>query len=419
MRGLITYLQNRLKKALQVPQSGEGHSRRDMGGREVDDTERVLLWRTSRQVLYGQGILQWSRVSQLARLWLVELGSNIGLPDEPPAEAPKEDRRLSKRLLSKFSGGGRHPVRLENGRLMWLNLDTPRQPEGYRIPEVEDQPPVTHQAILAALSVLETADNPVNVTKLRKAWQKIGRPDKPITEYMVSRTRAQAYPAEPEEDRKSHMEWLENFEEGRAELELEDLLMGQERSIEFVRALLRYYRPDFEQLSSEDQLALLERSWGFIKEINDSSAKLMACIEHDSPSMGLPTNSVKDRGKDVRAAVLRRVEGMSETQIGESLGHPPVPSEKHKGGNQRARKMADRGEDFMRAALGEDGWEKQVEAMKAEAEHYRSMREEQREQQREVENVLETVSTRFEDAGISEEQARQRLEQNTSRGESH
>lgn len=398
----MTYLRRRWRKA---PKSGEDLSRHNRSGSEVDDTKRLLSRRMSRQTLYNTGVLKWPRLPQLSRLWLTELSSNAGLPGESPAEPPKENRRASKTLTARFAGGGRYPVRLENGQLLWLSFDQPVSLEGYRMPEVQDQPPVTHQAILAALSILETADNPIDVEKLREAWKKVGSPVKPITEYMVSRTRSRTYPTESEEDWKAHMQWLQEFPEGREDLELDDLLQGHDRAIEFVLSLLRYYRPDFDDMSSENQFALVKRSWDFVQEINNSSRRLMAFLEYGSPTAGLPTNFVKERDKDVRAAVLRRVGGKSETRIGESLGCPQKPNEKNKGGNQRVRKMADRGEDFLRKALGVNGWEERVEAMKAEAEQQCSTNPEQREEDR----IIEVMARRFEDEGISEEEARRRL----------
>ena len=125
--------------------------------------EKILARSMYRQQLHNRGILEWTHLPSLARLWLKEL-ENTGLPGSVGSlwVPPKEGRRASKDFVSRFSGGGRYPVRLDTGQVMWLNLDVPMQPEGYRLPEVQDRPHAAHRAILAALAILETSTSPVN-----------------------------------------------------------------------------------------------------------------------------------------------------------------------------------------------------------------------------------------------------------------
>jgi hypothetical protein len=77
--------------------------------------------------------------------------------------------------------------------------------------------------------------------------------------------------------------------------------------------------------------------------------------------------------KDIAAAILRDVDGLTNREIGERLGVPLPTDFRIKADHPTVRKMVVRGRRALKAALGEDGWKEHVQAMKSEAEAWRSL----------------------------------------------
>lgn len=389
--------------------------------------EKLLAKSVYRGQLHNTGILKWTHLPGVAQLWLEELKST-GLPEFVGSlrAPPKEGRRGYKDFLSRFSGGGRYPVRLDTGQVMWLNLDVPMQPEGYRLPEVQDRPSATHRALLTALAILETASSPVNnkwrpkdtrrlrdefSRRLPKIFSLMGSPIKPMRDYTISRRRIETFPLETEEERKSYFEWLETLPGGKEEVELDRLLAGHDRTIEFALALLRYYRPDFDELPPRTQVVLVDRTCNLIFDISDQSRKLVSFLEYGNSDGELPRNVVTNRQDDVWAAVLRHVKNMKDSEIADWFGYEPTGSEAGKTDRQRARKSADRGEEFMKQALGEEGWRSFIEASKDEV----SRRETMSKEERLREDIPEAVMGLYLENGMSEQDVRQMIDQQHGR----
>ena len=91
--------------------------------------------------------------------------------------------------------------------------------------------------------------------------------------------------------------------------------------------------------------------------------------------------------KDVAAAVLRDVDGLTNREIGERLSVPLPTDFRIKADHPTVRKMVRRGRKSLKAALGEDGWKEQVQRMKTELERWRLKSEIQREAELEAEAV--------------------------------
>jgi phosphoglycolate phosphatase-like HAD superfamily hydrolase len=89
--------------------------------------------------------------------------------------------------------------------------------------------------------------------------------------------------------------------------------------------------------------------------------------------------------KDVAAAVLRDVDGLTNREIGDMLGVPLPNDFRIKADHPTVRKMVGRGRRALNAALGEDGWKAQVRGMKEEAKRWRSMSATQRQAELEAE----------------------------------
>lgn len=107
-----------------------------------------------------------------------------------------------------------------------------------------------------------------------------------------------------------------------------------------------------------------------------------------------------DAQRDVWAAVLKDVEGLSNPELGKLFRLPATDHDVDKGDNQTARKRADRGREFLEKALGKEGWKKQIEAMRAEVVWWRSLSKEER-----------GVVRRAEEKGSTLEERREELEE--------
>jgi hypothetical protein len=143
--------------------------------------------------------------------------------------------------------------------------------------------------------------------------------------------------------------------------------------------LLRHYRVDYGELSSAEQARLVMQVLGHTNVLLEAARRLALCIQHANPSKGLPSNPIKKANRDVRAAELRDIEGLSYVEIGKRLSVPQFPSEQHKGDNQRVREeIVPNGRMILRTALGDQGYQQHIESAKAEIERRRHMSEEER-----------------------------------------
>lgn len=120
-----------------------------------------------------------------------------------------------------------------------------------------------------------------------------------------------------------------------------------------------------------------------VNEFLEALRKLMAFLEHGEPGRRGRMAAAKVADRDVKAAVLRDVDGLTYREIGKELGVPPPGDFVYKGDHPTVRKMVVRGRSILTEALGEKGWQSQVEAMRAEAERWSSL--EAAEQEAEIE----------------------------------
>jgi hypothetical protein len=114
--------------------------------------------------------------------------------------------------------------------------------------------------------------------------------------------------------------------------------------------------------------------------------------------------STKVVSRDVEAAILRDVDGLTNREIGERLDVPLPPDFRIKADHPTVRKMVGRGRRALKAALGEDGLKEHVRAMKEEAEARRSRSEVQRQAELEAEAL-----------GVPYEEVLRRLEEESPR----
>jgi hypothetical protein len=340
-----------------------------------------------REDLYGGMAFGLSDLRAFAQEWLEELvrvgyhgtDESLGLPLKQQTDALS----TVPRPLPFY--GEVYPMRFENGQqVLWLQLDVGRSERGYKNMAVSDEPLRTDKAILAALTALE--GRLLDTERLRKA----------LRETIPSR-------GESVWDL-----WVKVLEEGSATETISEssgVLEGLQhhQALDYVLTLLRHHRPEFDDLPHEERVALMVETCTYINAFLEALRKFVAFLEHGTPGRRGPATT-KLAARDVKAIVLRDVDGLTYREIGRELGIPPPKDFDYKGDHPTVRKMVRCGREILKRALGEEGWWRQVEAMKAEAERWRSMSEMEREAELEAEAL-----------NISFEQALRRIEEERDR----
>jgi len=146
----------------------------------------------------------------------------------------------------------------------------------------------------------------------------------------------------------------------------------QLRSLSYLAALLKYYRPEFDQYSWEYRLALMERACTYLHKLLEAVHTFTAFLEYGTPDWG-PNRGAKTPGRDVKAAILKDVDALPYRLIGNELGMLPPPDVHYKGDYPTVRASVKRGRQILERALGKDEWSRQVETMKAEAAWWKSL----------------------------------------------
>ena len=89
--------------------------------------------------------------------------------------------------------------------------------------------------------------------------------------------------------------------------------------------------------------------------------------------------------RDIKAAILRDVDGLTNRQIAQALCIDTPSDFPIKGDHPTVRKMVRRGRSVLVAALSEEGWQAQAQAMKDEANRWHARSEIQRRAELEAE----------------------------------
>lgn len=283
-------------------------------------------------------------IEELRRVGYYGMEESLGLPLKQQAD----DFFTPPRPLPLY--GESYPVRLGDTRqTVWLNLDGPRSREwGYREVTVSEEPLRTDKGILAAVTALE--GRPLDVAALRKVLPEI------VPSY-----------GESVWDR-----WMEALKDGRVKEILYKLRHHQ--ALDYVVTLLRYHHPGFDDRPLEERADLISETCIHINEFLEVLRKFVAFLEHGTPGRRGPA-ATKVTARDVRAAILKDVHGMTYKEIGEELGIPLPADFDLKGDHPTVRKMVRRGRIAMEGALGEEGWQTHAEAMRVRMDHWLSRSE--------------------------------------------
>lgn len=329
-----------------------------------------------RQDLYAGMAFCSTDLRSFAREWLDELRrvgyygmeESLGLPLKQQADSLSP---MPTDALPLY--GAAYPVRFPNTRqTIWLDLHGPRSEEGqYREVLISEEPLRTDSAIFAALSALEGRQ--LDIGLLREALPEIV----PLRGESVW-------------DR-----WTKVLAGESVREKLPDALrkLHYHQTLDYVLMLLRYHRPGFDDRPLEERTNLIAETCVHINEFVEVLRKLMAFVEYGVPGRrSVP--ALKSITRDTKAVILKDVDGLTYREIGEKFGISPPADCSHKGDYSTVRKMVSRGRNVFRIGLGEEGWQGQIEAMKAESTRRHSLSD----PEREAEDLSDVLNISFEDA---------------------
>lgn len=256
--------------------------------------------------------------------------------------------------------GNAYPVFFNRNRqVLWLQPRGKRSESGYLDIAVAEEPLRTDKAILAALTSLE--GQTMDVDRLRRALQELKlTPEEPMW--------------------KQSLDAVERFPRGQRPEAVTNL--QNHKAIDYVLMLLRYHRPNFDNLSHEEKAWLVEQSCSRINEFLESLRKLMTLLEYGSPNRDTRM-AVENAGRDIKAAVLKDVDQLSLSQIRRELGEPQKT--KNPDDVSAVSKMVVRGRGILENAWGKEGWREKSKAMRIEAERWNKLSEAEREAEEEAE----------------------------------
>jgi hypothetical protein len=151
-----------------------------------------------------------------------------------------------------------------------------------------------------------------------------------------------------------------------------------------VYELLRYFRPELDQMSERERIELIERTIGYINDYLKALRRLTAFLQYGKTGAyeGLPTKQVTQAGKQVRAAEFRelvkteRGAPLPYAKIGKLLGEKPTSGQAPRSYERRIKGMVEAGKGILKQALGEQGYRDYMEEKRAELEHWQTLSEE-------------------------------------------
>lgn len=150
-----------------------------------------------------------------------------------------------------------------------------------------------------------------------------------------------------------------------------------------VEKLLRHYRPDFDDMPQQDQAALISRVLEKTNKFLDALRELALCIQQAHPYKGLPNSPVKKAARDVKAAELRDIEGMSYTEIGKQLQVNQSENDLIRGDNYRVRtQLVPNGRRILISAWGDEGYKEHIVSSKTEKQRWTALSEDLRDAER-------------------------------------
>ncbi len=178
----------------------------------------------------------WLR--ELAEVGLREVDRSSGSPVKEPASYYPRAEPLHSDVV---------PIRLEGSReVLWLKLDGRRSERGYKRAEILDTPVSTDKAILGALTALEAKETGAEGV------------DEALFERVLDSSKEEWPELSEEKRRQVQEETIETLDDDTIQALSEDVRnfrsiyddprVRAQHALEYVVALLRHYRPEFDEM---------------------------------------------------------------------------------------------------------------------------------------------------------------------------
>ena len=217
-------------------------------------------------------------------------------------------------------------ARHSSGQVMRLLLNAKRTEQGYRGAEVLVGPSRTEEAYVAAVLALKGEEMEREGDKKN---DKMARASKAILFFELMRAHRTDEAARDAVHQA--MKELGLYKEER--FKGTDYIDGY--NLTPLYELLRYFRPDFDDVSEKERIELLERTIGYANNYLKALRRLTAFLQYGKPGAyeGLPTKPVTQAAKQVRAAEFRELVGTERgaplpyAKIGKLLGEKPTPGQ--------------------------------------------------------------------------------------------
>jgi hypothetical protein len=269
-------------------------------------------------------------------------------------------------------------VQHSSGQTMRLLLDAKRTEQGYQGAEILVGPSRTEEAYVAAVLALHGEEMEREGDIKNRQSDEMAQASKAILFFelmRLDRTDVAARDTVHQAMRDLHL-----YKEGP--VKATDFVEGLKLTP--VYELLRYFRPELDNMSEKERIELLERTIGYINDYLKALRRLTAFLQYGKTGAyeGLPTKQVTQAKKQVRAAEFRelvrteRGAPLPYAKIGKLLGEKPTPGQAPRSYQARISRMVKVGRGILKQALGEQGYRDYMEEKRAELEHWQTLSEE-------------------------------------------
>jgi hypothetical protein len=282
------------------------------------------------------------------------------------SDALKEDKNSKK-------------VQHSNGQVMRLLLNATRTEQGHRGAEVLVGPSRTEEAYVAAALALKGEEMEREGDKKDRQSDEMAQASKAILFFELMR-----------------LDRTDGAARDTVYQAMRDLHLYKEsppRATDFIEGLrltpayelLRYFRPELDQMNERERIELIERTIGYINDYLKALRRLTAFLQYGKAGAyeGLPTKQVTQAAKQVRAAEFRELVKTEQgaplpyAKIGKLLGEKPTPGQAPRSYEARISRMVEVGKGILKQALGEQGYRDYMEEKRAELEHWQTLSEDE------------------------------------------
>jgi hypothetical protein len=266
-------------------------------------------------------------------------------------------------------------VRHSSGQIMRLLLDAKRTEQGYQGAEVLVGPSTTEEAYVAATLALKGEEMEREGDKKNRQSNEMAQASKAIL-YFELFMRSGRTDGAARDTVHQAMEDLHLYKESPSRAT--DFVEGLKLTP--VYELLRYFRPELDDMSEKERIELLECTIGYVNDYLKTLRRLTAFLQYGKagPYEGLPTKRVTRAARQVQAAELREVmrtergAPLPYAKIGKLLGEKPTPKDR-RSYEARIKAMVEDGKGILMQALGEQGYRDYMEEKRAELEHWQML----------------------------------------------